>query len=92
MGVCGRARERWVCVRGVYIPDLNLIATVVALFDVDVDREVGVDVSHLILIAFRHAGDEVLDDRLDGSESRDILARAVVDFDLDDVLALVVLR
>lgn len=44
-----------------------------------------VDVAHLVFVAFCYAGDEVSDDRLDCSESSDILAAAVVDFDLDDV-------
>jgi hypothetical protein len=50
-----------------------------------------IDISHLVLVAFRHAGDQVLDDRLDGAEGSDILAGAVVDFDLDQVLAFGVL-
>ena len=42
----------------------------------------GVDVAHLVLVAFGHAGDQVLDDGLDGTEGGDVLAGAVVDFDL----------
>ena len=47
------------------IPDLNLIATIIALLDVDVDGEMSVDISHLVLVAFRNAGDEVLNDGFD---------------------------
>lgn len=45
----------------------------------------GVDVSHLVLVSFRYAGDEVLDERLDGTEGSDILAVSVVKLDLDNV-------
>jgi hypothetical protein len=45
----------------------------------------GVHVAHLVLVAFCDAGDQVLDDGLDCSEGGDILAAAVVDFDLHDV-------
>ena len=51
----------------------------------------GVDVSHLVLVSSCHAGDEVLDDGFDGAESSDIFARAMVDLDLDGLLALLVL-
>lgn len=47
----------------------------------------GVDVSHLVLIALCDTGDEVLDDGLDSAESGDIFAAAVVDLDRDDVFA-----
>jgi hypothetical protein len=45
----------------------------------------GVHVAHLVLVAFCDAGDQVLDDGLYCSEGSDILAAAVVDFDLDNV-------
>jgi hypothetical protein len=50
-----------------------------------------IDISHLVLVSFRHASNQVLDDRLDGAEGSNILARAVVDFDLNYVLTFGVL-
>lgn len=43
----------------------------------------GVDVSHLVFVALRNTNHEIVDECLDGSESCDILARAVVDLDRD---------
>ena len=45
----------------------------------------GVDVSHLVLEALRNADDQVVDECSDRSESSDALARAVVEFDINDV-------
>jgi len=69
-----------------FIPNLDLIKTsLLVLLNVDVDWEMGVDVSHLVLIALCDTGDEVLDDGLDSAESGDIFAAAVVDLDRDNV-------
>lgn len=69
------------------IPDLDLkVARLVVLVKVDVDGEMGVDVSHLVLEALRDTDDQVVDVGSDGSEGSDILARAVVDLDADDIL------
>lgn len=46
----------------------------------------GVDVSHLVLEAFRDADDQVVDEGADGSEGGDGLADTMVDVDGDDVL------
>lgn len=46
----------------------------------------GVDVSHLVLEAFRDTDDQVVDDGADGSEGGDVLADTMVDVDGDDVL------
>lgn len=43
-----------------------------------------VHISHLVLVALGNADDQVVDDSLDSAQRRDILARAVVDLDLDD--------
>ena len=43
----------------------------------------GIDISHLVSIALRDTDYEIVDDGLDGSESCDILARAVVDLNRD---------
>ena len=44
-----------------------------------------VDVSHLVFVALRHTCDQVLDDRFDCAKCSDVLSRAVVDLDLDNV-------
>ena len=46
----------------------------------------GVDVAHLVPEASRDADDQVVDDGLDGPKGGHILACAVVEFDVDDVL------
>lgn len=43
----------------------------------------GVDVAHLVLVALRHTGDQVLDERLDGAESSNALADAMVEDNLN---------
>lgn len=53
---------------------------------VDVDGEMGVDVSHLVLEALGHTDHQVVDVSSDGSEGSDILSVAVVDLNRDDVL------
>ncbi len=68
LGTC-RVGGLWTC-----IPYLDLIPPLFALLNVDVDGEMRIYVSHLVLVSLRHAGDEVLNDRLDGSESSDIFA------------------
>lgn len=70
------------------LPDLNLIQACLLVFlDVDVDGEMGIDVSHFVPVALGDADDEVVDDGFDGAERGDILAAAVVDLDRDDVFA-----
>ena len=46
-----------------------------------------VDVSHLVLVALCDADYEIFDDRLDGAESSDVFAAAVVDLDRHGVFA-----
>jgi hypothetical protein len=68
-------------------PDLDLEKTsLILLRQVDVDGKMGVDVSHLVLESLGHTSDHVVDERSDGSEGSDVLARAMVEFDVDDVL------
>ncbi len=45
-----------------------------------------IDVSHLVLEALRYADDQVVDVGSDCSEGGDVLARAMVDLNADDVL------
>ena len=69
------------------VPDLHLEQpSLVVLVNVDVDGEMGVDVSHLVLEALGDANDQVVDDRSDGAERSDVLARAMVQLNVDDVL------
>ena len=55
------------------------------LVEADVDGEMGVDVTHLVLEALGDADHHVLDDGLDGAEGGDVLANAVVDLNGDDI-------
>lgn len=65
------------------LPDLNGLVPILTLLDVDVDGKVSIDISHLVLVALGHTRNQVINDRLDGAESGDILSRAVVNFDSD---------
>lgn len=53
------------------------------LDEVDVDGEMGVDVSHLVLVTLGDTGDHVVDQGLDGSEGSNVLSGTVEDGDLD---------
>lgn len=70
-----------------HIPDLNLVqASLVVLIHVDVDGEMCVDVSHLVFVTLGDTDDQVVDESSDGSESGDVLAGTVVQFDVDNIL------
>ena len=70
-----------------HIPDLNLVqAGLAVLLEIGVDGEMGVDVSHLVLVALGDADDEVVDQSSNCAESGDIFPCAVVEFDVDNVL------
>ena len=45
-----------------------------------------VDVSHLVFEALGDANDQVVDESSDSSEGSNVLSRAVVEFDVDDIL------
>ena len=45
-----------------------------------------VHISHLVLVALGDTDDHVVDESADGSEGSDILARAVVQLNVDDIL------
>jgi hypothetical protein len=69
------------------VSDLDLEQTrLLVLLQVDVDGEMGIDVSHLVLEALGDTGDQVLDDGSDGAEGGNIFTVAVVDLDGDGVL------
>jgi hypothetical protein len=46
----------------------------------------GIDVSHLVLETLRDADNQVIDQCSDCAESSDVLAGAVVELDVDDIL------
>lgn len=54
--------------------------------DVNVDGEMCVDISHLVLVTLGNTGDQVSNKRLDGSESSNVLSVSVVDSDLDSLV------
>lgn len=69
------------------VPDLNLVKTsLLVLIDVDVDWEMCVDVSHLVLESLCDTDDQVVDESSDCSEGSDVLAGTVVKLDIDDIL------
>ena len=56
------------------LPDLQVESLIVSFLNVDVDREMGVDVSHLVLVALGDADHEVLDEGFDCSEGSHVLS------------------
>lgn len=62
------------------VSDLNSVSVV---DDVNVDGEMGIDISHLVSVTLGNTGNQVLDKRLDGTESSNVLSLTVVDRDLD---------
>ena len=69
-----------------FIPNLYLVkASLFVLLNVDIDWEMGVDVSHLVFIPLCDTDNEVSDDGLDSAESSDIFAAAMVDLDRDKI-------
>ena len=53
---------------------------------VDVDGEMCVDVSHLVLETLGDSNDQVVDESSDCAEGSDVLAGTVVKLDVDDIL------
>lgn len=72
-------------------PNFHMVESLGVLLNIEINGEMGVDVAHLVLVSLCDANDQVLDERLYGSEGCDILSRAMVDFDLDDLLSLLAL-
>lgn len=62
------------------VSDLNDLAV---LQEVDVDGEMGIDVSHLVLEALGDTNDHVVDKGLDGTQSSDVLSVTVEHRELD---------
>lgn len=68
-----------------HIPNFNLVqASLRVLLNVHVDGEMCVDVTHLVFESLGHTDNKIVDEGLNGSEGRDILAGAVVEFNSDD--------
>ena len=65
------------------VSDLNDLTVV---DDVDVDGEMRVDVSHLVLVTLGDTSDQVSNERLDSSESSNVLSVTVVNSDLDSLV------
>lgn len=71
----------------VHAPNINLKQTSLGvLFDIDVDGEMGVHISHFILKTLRDANDQVVNDGLDSSECSNVFACAMVQFDINCIL------
>jgi hypothetical protein len=68
------------------VPDLNLEALLLGvLLDVDVDREMRIDVSHLIFKPLGNADHEVVDESPNGPEGCHVLTVAMVDLNGEHV-------
>lgn len=62
-----------------YIPNIDFKqACLGVLLDVDVDREMGVDISHLIFETLCNSNDQIIDDGLDSSKCSNVFACAMV--------------
>lgn len=46
-----------------------------------------VDVSHLVFESFRYTNNQVVDNRFDSAKGSDVLAGAMVQLDVDDILS-----
>ena len=69
------------------IPDLDLIQSSLAiLVNINIDGEMCVDISHLVLEALGDTDDQVVDEGSDSTEGSNVLSCAVVEFDVDDIL------
>lgn len=67
------------------VSDLNVLLAI-NLNNVDVDWEMRIHVSHLVLVTLGDTSDQVGNQRLDSSQSGNVLSVTVVDSDLDSVV------
>lgn len=68
------------------VPNINLKKpSLRVLLDVDINRKMGVDISHFILEALRNADNQVVYDGFDSPECSNILAGTMMQFDTDEV-------
>ena len=69
------------------VPDINLVQpSLGVLFNVDIDRKMCIDIAHLVLEAPGHSDDKVVDDGFNGPQRCHVLACAMVQLNVDDVL------
>lgn len=67
------------------VSDLDVVLTVNSN-NVNVDWEMRIDVSHLVLVTLGDTSDQVGNQRLDSSQSSNVLSVTVVDSDLDSLV------
>ena len=60
------------------LPNIDFVKAILIFLDVDVDGEMGVNVSHLVLETLRDADNLVVDDGLDCAERGHTLTRTMV--------------
>lgn len=63
-----------------------MVASLLVDVKVDVDGEMGIDVTHLVLEALGDTDDQVVDKGADGAESGNVLAVAMVDLEANNAL------
>jgi hypothetical protein len=70
-----------------HVPNLHLVqARFRVTFNVDIDGEMRVNVSHFIPKSTRNTDDQVVDQRLDGSKSSHVLSCAMMELDIYNIL------
>jgi len=73
--------------KGKYVPDFNIVQPgLLILFNVDVDREMCINIAHLIAESFCYPKNHVIDDCSDGAKRSDGLPDSMVELNIDDVL------
>ena len=66
------------------IPNVDLIQPSFAVFlNVDIDGEMRVDITHFVFESPANSNDQVVDNGLDGAKGCDILAGAMVEFNVN---------
>lgn len=63
-----------------------MVASLLVDVKVDVDGEMGIDVTHLVLEALGDTDNQVVDKGADGAESGNVLAVAMVDLEANNAL------
>jgi hypothetical protein len=70
-----------------HLPNLHLVqARFRVIFNVDIDGEMRVNVSHFVPKSTRNTDDQVVNQRFDGSESSHVLSCAMMELDIYDIL------
>ena len=69
------------------VPNLDLeLPSLIVLLEIDVDGEMGVDISHLVQVSLGDANDHVVDQRSDSAEGSDVFSDSMVQLDVDNTL------